>query len=118
MRKINYFIIVILFNFHHIFCDHLRDRKFVFKIHPHAGFFAVFLGVLNKLVWVKKNNKIPVVYSTKECLYYQTNGYMGANNMWEYYFKPVSTLKYNKGDNIYSSFAAPDGFRIAGSYSE
>lgn len=67
------------------------------------GFFAEFLGVLNHLDWCLKTNQVPVVYWGAQSAYYSPNGYHGRTNAWEYYFEPVSNLKYEDGDKIYSN---------------
>ena len=73
------------------------------------GLFALFFGALNHLDWCAKNNKQPVIYWDKSCLYYQPQGYNGSTNVWEYYFEPVSMLSYTHGDIIHYDVLAPDG---------
>jgi hypothetical protein len=75
------------------------SRKHVIGAHPH-GFFSAFLGVLNHLDWCERSNKIPVVYWKHGSRYYDPNGFNGKKNVWEYYFKPVTDLKYEHGDYI------------------
>lgn len=79
------------------------------------GFFSNFLAVLNHLQWCVKNKKTPVVYWSKEGHYYDPRGCNGiiSDNIWEYYFYPVSHLKYEPGDKVYYSPNSPDHFGIA-----
>jgi len=57
---------------------------------PSFGFFSCFLGTLNKLLYCEAHNKIPVVYWGKNSLYYVEDGFNGSQNVWEYYFEPIS----------------------------
>ena len=75
--------------------------------HPRAGFFSCFLGVVNNLIWCDKKNVTPVVYWGDDCLYYETEGYNGSKNVWEYYFEPVSQATYD-GEPIRKEYEAPD----------
>lgn len=75
------------------------------------GFFAEFLWVINHLNWCEKTHQTPVVYWGSSSSYYSPNGYNGSTNAWEYYFEPVSTRKYKKGNKLrtdifYSNFSA------------
>lgn len=65
-----------------------------------AGFGSCFHAVLNHLDYCEKANKTPVVHWGKESFYYDTGGFNGSYNVWEYYFQPISDLYYKKGDRI------------------
>lgn len=71
-----------------------------------VGFFSNFFGVINNLIWCEKNNKNPVVFWDKTNLYYD---FCRGENVWEYYFNPISSLSYEQGDKIRVSYLAPDG---------
>lgn len=92
------------------FTNTMAQEKFVIGLHNYAGFFSAFSGVLNNLYWCEKNNKIPVVYWGKSSMYYVPKGFHGATNVWEYYFEPVSNLKY-KGESVHNS-----PWNLAGEY--
>ena len=86
-----------------------------------GGLFACFFGALNNIRWCKKNNVVPVVKWGEASLYYDADGYNGASEPWEYYFEPVSTLKYEdailRKDTIYRDVdAAPDGSKIPATF--
>jgi hypothetical protein len=73
-----------------------------------AGLFSNFLAALNNIVWAVSHDMIPVVYwDAKKCLYYDS-AYTNTDNVWEYYFEPVSSAHYQKGDCIYRSYENPD----------
>jgi hypothetical protein len=89
--------------------------KFVIGGRADCGFFSNFLGVLNNLHWCEKTNQIPVVYWPKAGLYYDIRGCNGiiSDNIWDYYFYPVSALEYNSQDKINFSPFPPDSFCVA-----
>lgn len=66
------------------------------------GFFAEFLWALNHIHYCMTYRKTPVIYWGTSFSYYSPTGYNGANNGWEYYFEPVSTLMYYHGDPIHT----------------
>jgi len=74
-----------------------------------AGLFSSFLGVVNHLVFCKQNNLVPVVYWDNQSLYFDKNANNTNNNVWEYYFEPVSHLAYETGDLIHRSFSSEAG---------
>ena len=80
----------------------------------HVGFFSTFLGVLNQLKWCEQNTKTPVVYWPKDGLYYDERGINGitSDNVWDYYFYPVSSLSYEATDNPSYKYTL-DGFAVA-----
>jgi hypothetical protein len=82
-------------------------EKFVIGVWPH-GFFSAFLGVIGNLLWADRNDKTPLVYWGPQSLYYQSGGYNGSTNVWEYYFEPVSDMQYREGDAIHDDYKAPD----------
>ena len=82
-------------------------QKYVIGAHQ-GGFFAAFLAVLNHLAYCKQTNRTPVVYWGDRSWYYRKNGFNGSHNVWEYYFKPVSKLKYDPNkDRLHSSYEGP-----------
>ncbi|MBS1986706.1 hypothetical protein JST99_02110 [Candidatus Dependentiae bacterium] len=84
-----------------------ENKKYVIGAHQ-GGFFAAFLAVLNHLAYCKRAHKIPVVYWDARSWYYRKEGFNGSYNAWEYYFKPVSNLKYvPKKDRLHASYDAP-----------
>lgn len=80
-----------------------------------AGFFSNFLAVLNHLHWCQKVYKTPVVYWPKDGLYYDPRGCNGivSDNIWDYYFYPVSDLSYVVGDKLHFSPNPPEHFAVA-----
>lgn len=87
------------------------SQKQVIGSRKDAGFFSNFCGVINNLDWCIKNHKTPVVHwAEQSTLYYHAKGYNGAiNNVWEYYFDPVSHLRYSPEDNVHTDYNTPDG---------
>ncbi|MDR3646568.1 MAG: hypothetical protein P4L22_03430 [Candidatus Babeliales bacterium] len=104
MKKIILCSFIFIFNLN---CD---PQKFVIGSRL-DGFFSNFLGTLTNIIWAERNNKIPVV-SWERSLYFQPEGYNESNNVWEYYFEPVSKLKKIKDDIVYSNYYSPDKFGI------
>lgn len=98
-----YVVIITLFSADAVFP--INNEKYVIGVWPN-GFFSSFFSVLNHLDWCEKNNKVPVVYWDKQSLYYAD--YAGEN-VWEYYFEPVSNLCYEPFDVIHSSFTYGKG---------
>lgn len=86
------------------------ENKFVIGCRKSEGFFAAFFSTLTHLFWCDRAGKTPVVYWDSESLYYQPEGYNGSLNVWEYYFEPVSKLKYEAGDSIRRSWTDPTGY--------
>ncbi len=91
-------------------CD---GTKHVIGYQEGAGLFYNFLGVVNNLIWSKKNSKEPVVYWGPISLYYQKKGYKGKKNVWEYYFEPVSSATLEGNEKFWNSNATPDGAIIS-----
>jgi hypothetical protein len=87
------------------FCvDKINAQKHVIG-NTSAGFFSCFCCVLNHLEWCEKNNKIPVVYwGLPGCQFYQSQGYDGSFNPWEYYFEPLSDLFYSEQDRVDNTY--------------
>ncbi len=80
-----------------------------------AGLFSAFLMALNNIAWCDKNNIKPVMYWDSGCYYYESNGYNGSYNVWEYYFEPTSSASYQTGDPVRELFElvyAPDGSTV------
>lgn len=80
----------------------------------HVGFFANFLAVLNQLRWCENNSKVPVVYWPNPGLYYDKRGLNGivSENVWDYYFHPVSTLCVESKDALCFEYSL-DGMAVA-----
>jgi hypothetical protein len=89
----------------------IHANKFVIGCEG-AGFFSIFITALNHFAWCERNKRTPVVYWDWQCLYYQKTGYNNTFNAWEYYFEPVSQLRYQAGDQITRGFYALDGTSI------
>lgn len=87
----------------------VQNNKLVIGPHHHlAGLFSIFLGALNNIAWCDKHGITPVIYWSNDCLYYESNWYKGGNNLWEYYFSPVSSEKHHPGDPIRRDYFDPD----------
>jgi hypothetical protein len=100
------FLVVMLVVFKNMICNFdvqniSKPEKYVIGC-VRAGFFSSFTGVLNHLLWCDENNKTPLVYWNKDSLYYDTE--LKNQNVWEYYFEPVSSLTYEQTDEIHSNF--------------
>lgn len=81
------------------------------------GLFSSFFSVIDKIAWCEKNNVTPTVYWGKSSLYYEEGGYNGSENVWEYYFEPISSVKYvpeNQDENILvcKEYDSPCEFRL------
>ncbi len=74
--------------------DYLESRNSqVHFIGPWYGLFLASINcVLNHIWWCEKNNRIPVVYWDSRSPYYNSQGFNGKRNAWEYYFEPVSDI--------------------------
>lgn len=81
--------------------SHKKERlKYV--IGPWQGGMAMCLhSVLNQLLYCEKNNRIPVVYWNSDSFYFDTRGFNGHKNVWNYYFQPLSKLSYRNPDKIH-----------------
>lgn len=75
-----------------------------------SGMGASILAVLNHLAYCKKHNLMPVVL-WQGGLYHNPHGFNGKSNEWEYFFNPVSLLRYNSGDRVYHEYADREGGR-------
>ena len=83
-------------------------RKQVIGARP-VGFFSNFMAALNMLGWCERHKMIPVIYWDRKFPYRYPNEQDGVGNAWEYYFKPVSGMRYENGDRVYRRSLAPDG---------
>lgn len=92
--------------------NHTDSPKYVIGAMPTEGLFSCFFCVLHHLFRCEKNKKIPVVYWDKNSLYYIDEGFNGNNNVWEYYFEPISHLAYEAGDLVHNTYT----FRRSESY--
>lgn len=103
-----FFILIFTLSYTKQFSCPTEKQKFVIGCWK-GGFFATFFAVLNNLAWADKNNKIPVIYWDKSSHYWQEQGYNGNQNVWQYYFEPVSKSKYNFDDKVYLQYFDPSG---------
>lgn len=109
--------LLVLFISTTILCE--EKKIFVIKM-DNAGLFACFFSVLNNIAWCEKNGSIPSVYWGKQSLYYEPTGYHGMkDNVWEYYFKPISHISYKtttkkSKTRSWQSYRAPDQSGIPG----
>ncbi len=88
---------------HQIKNINLKRNSNKYVIGPWPGGLGVNIhSVLNHLVHCELNNKIPVVYWGSNSFYYNSTGFNGARNVWEYYFEPTSNLTYHASDRIHS----------------
>ena len=94
-----------------IFCS--DNEKFVIGV-VGQGFFSCFNHTISNLLYADRHNKIPVVDFRLtgrfhgRFIYLQADGYNGSTNPWEYYFEPVSHLKYEPGDYIHRNYLTLD----------
>ncbi|MGE0206438.1 MAG: hypothetical protein AB7R69_01165 [Candidatus Babeliales bacterium] len=78
-----------------------------------TGLFSNILGVINHLIWCEKQGMDLVVYWKDEPSFYKmSDGYNGSDNIWEYYFYPVSEAHYQLGDELHADYTPPDGEAI------
>ncbi len=76
-------------------------EKYVMGVWPWGGVGVCLIAALQHLAYCEKTNKVPVAYWGRDSLYYNPSGFNGEmNNVWEYYFEPLSPLKYSNGDKI------------------
>lgn len=65
-----------------------------------CGFFALFNKTLGGLYFSDKFSLIPCIYNWNECAYEETRPINGSNNVFEYYFEPIT--KYTETDVLNS----------------
>jgi hypothetical protein len=82
-------------------CLSISASKHVIGSWTPGGMGICLHSVLGHLRHCEVNNKIPVVYWGSESAYYNPGGFNGSQNVWEYYFEPVSHLNYAHGDTIH-----------------
>jgi hypothetical protein len=71
-----------------------------------VGFFAAFFAVLAHLNWCDKHGFTPTIFWDERSAYYDA---ARGPNAWEYYFEPVSSLRYDAAhDTLITSLCAPD----------
>lgn len=69
--------------------------------HWSGGLGVCFHSVLNHICYCEHTQQTPVVYWGSDSLYYTPEGFNGYHeNGWDYYFEPISSLRYEKGDTI------------------
>ncbi|MBO5479077.1 MAG: O-fucosyltransferase family protein [Clostridia bacterium] len=62
----------------------------------HMGFFALFNCVLNRIYYADRLGLVPVVHYPQTVLYYDETMKQNQNNVFEYFFQPVSSIPYEK----------------------
>lgn len=79
-----------------------------------AGFFSNFLAVVNHLVWCHEHSK-KLAVCWNGGFYYDPRGCNGiiSNNVWDFYFYPVSDSNPTMLNTTTCAYYAPDGFAIA-----
>ena len=55
-----------------------------------AGLFYNYLGVINNILWCQNNNRNSSGILGLHSYLFPKKGYQRKNNVWEYYFEPVS----------------------------
>jgi len=94
----NFFLSVMLLSLSNVT---LTQNKFVIGTWPVGGLAICIISVLQHLAHCEATNKTPVVYWGPGFYYYHPNGFNGVrDNVWEYYFEPVSDLRYTPGDSM------------------
>lgn len=73
-----------------------------------AGFCFSFVSALVHLGVCKEKNLIPVIYWSSLSPYYVDKGNKN-DNVWEYYFEPVSNLSFQQGDIVHWKPRFPGG---------
>ena len=81
-----------------LFAQQDVSQKYVIGQWP-GGLGVCITAVLVHLSYCEAANKIPVVYWNNK-YYYNQGGFNGSENVWEYFFEPVSELKYEANDPI------------------
>ena len=110
MKYIQHLIICLITLTSLFFQINAHNGKHIISSEFAAGLFYNFLGVVNNINYCKKNNLIPVAYWGQHDLYYQENGWHGKENVWEYYFEPISSESFDpKADKVWSKNESPDG---------
>jgi hypothetical protein len=66
------------------------------------GFFAELRFVLHELYFAKKFGFTPVITMSKKSSYAESIPINGTENPFEYYFKPVSEINYEKAETDYA----------------
>ncbi|WP_420385215.1 nodulation protein NodZ [Roseivirga sp.] len=54
-----------------------------------VGLFSLIQQVIGHIPLALMNNRIPVALYRDQCCYWTSQGYMNADNVWEYYFEPI-----------------------------
>ena len=79
------------------------------------GFFAEFLWVLNHLDYCVTRGFTPVVFWGEQSSYFPHHGPKDLN-MWDYFFEPVSSLRYIQGDKLALDHYYRDDFSVIWNY--
>ena len=92
-------------------------KKVMVVAYNRNGLFSLFFSVLSSLDYCDKNGLTPVVHWGSSCNYHQKGGYNGSTEPWEYYFEPVSDIRYEEAIQmdeaiIHKGYSAPDGTLI------
>jgi hypothetical protein len=111
--------LIIILSSSSLWCE---ESKPIFVIRRDAGgLFAGVFTVINNVEWCEKNNYEPTVYWSENSLYFEKEGHNGVkDNVWEYYFEPISEIRYRPGMEgdfrFCQNYRAPDGSAIPGPY--
>lgn len=105
--KFNYFLATFIY----LITFNLYSDKYVIGHWGWGGMGVCLTSVLQHLSYCKKHNLTPIIF-WHGSLYHNPKGFNGKTNEWEYYFNPVSSLKYNKGDvlHCYCTFKDCEAF--------
>lgn len=86
---------------HNIKAEYKKEtQKYVIGSWP-GGLGVCLHSVLNHLARCEKEDLTPVIHWGAKSLYHKPEGFNGSTNVWEYYFEPVSDLKYQRGDPVH-----------------
>lgn len=71
----------------------LQHKKICLITARPAGLFSLVFQVLEQIDVCQRYHITPVVYWNSICPYWSEAGYNDVRNAWEYYFRPVSSVK-------------------------
>lgn len=90
---------------------HADSSLHVIGYRVRGGFFSNFILILNHLQFCEQTHKTPLVYWNSSSYYYDANGWNGeTENVWEYYFEPLSENRYQHDYPIHSEYENPNNF--------
>lgn len=88
--------------------ENKKNKKFLIiraKAGKIRGLLSLFIQIINNLQYCDENNMIPIIDITGS-EYWLFDSSVG-NNVWEYYFYPVSSSKISPEESEYASFILP-----------